>query len=156
MIFKNVVTQYAFIGKPDENGLFRIAFKGQDEATNKAIEKALDDLAKEKNCQDPDWWGSFNEESGFYGAKCNSTFTNKKGEVVEVTLPVYNRQAQRLEQVPMIANGAIMNIEVEPYFCEYKKKKGIMFGLRSVQLLKYEEYQSNPYTDVDTDYLNEE
>ena len=156
MIFKNVVTQYAFISNPDDNGNYRVAFKGQDEDTNKAIEKALEDFAKEKNCVDPDWWGSFNAESGFYGAKCSSSFTTKKGENVEMERPVYNRHAQRLDEVPAIANGAIMNIEVEPYYCEYKKKKGIMFGLRSVQLLEYQEYVKNPYSDVDSNMEDED
>lgn len=148
MVIKNVLTQYAFISKTDDNGNYRIQFKIQDESGKEKLEAAMDALAKEKNCKDPDWWGSYNSETDFYGAKCSSEFKNKKGESVENKLRVYNKHAQLLEEVPSVANGAIMNIEVEPYYCEYRKKKGIMLGLRSVQLLEYEIYSGgNPYKD---------
>lgn len=157
MVIKNVLTQYAFISKPDDNGNFRINFKPQEEETKKVIEDALKSLADSKNCKDPDWWGSYNPETGYYGAKCSHTFKNRQGEEISNKLRVYNRNAQLLEEVPSVKNGAIMNIEVEPYYCEYKKKNGVMFGLRSVQLLDYEEYiGSNPYVDEDSEYEDEE
>lgn len=147
MVLKNVVLWYAFISIPDENNNYRVQFFPNEEERKK-LEDKMQEVAKANNLKDPDWWGSYKEtEDGIaYGAKASAKFTSKNNKEIEFTLPVYDKKALRMETVPSICNGAIANIEVEPYFVKYKNKKGLMLGLRSVQLLKYEEYTGgNPY-----------
>ena len=154
MILKNVKTDWLFINRPDDNGNYRVTFtvtKEQDAELVSAMEKlAQENGVKLKEC---DWQGSRKEEDGViqYSAKASRVILLKKtGETKEVDLPVYNVKAQQFkpEEVPNVRNGAVTNISVEPYFAKYKQKKGVMLGLRSIQLISYEIYEGeNPFTD---------
>ena len=158
MLIKNVVANWLFIKNPDDNGNYRIEFE-VDDKQEKEIMDVLKECAENAKVKfsECDWKGSFKEhENGVhsFGAKCSSEFVNKKGETIKRELDVYNINAQKLthDEIPIVANGATINLVVEPYYCEYKRKKGVMLGLRSVQLLQYKEYtQENPYVDESGD-----
>ena len=167
MIIRNVVANWLFINKPDENGKYRLQFivdeKQKSELETKMIEVAHNNGVKDVSKLN--WWGSYKEDdegNDTFGCKANSNFVSKKGENIEFILPVYDKRAQKMDEVPSIANGATINVEVNPYYVEYKGKKGVMLGLRSVQLLKYEEYsRENPYSNEcededDTPWKNED
>lgn len=157
MILKNVKANWLFINRVDDNGNYRVSFEvtKEQDAELKAL---LEEVAKANNTslKDCDWFGSRKEENGIitYGAKASQEITLKDGTKKIVELPVYNVRAQRLtaEEVPSVKNGAIVNVSVEPYFAKHKARKGVMFGLRSIQLLKYELYEGdNPFKDESGD-----
>lgn len=160
MVLKNVRASWIFIKTPDESGKYRVTFTVDDE-TYKELMLAIEECAKanKEELKNLEWKGSYKQlEDGShqFGAKASSKFENKKGEKVVFDLPVYNVKAQRLkkEEVPYVQNDAILNLAVDPYFIEYKKKKGVMLGLRSVQLIEYKEYEgadSNPFKDESDD-----
>lgn len=160
MVVKKAKAYWSFIKTPDEAGKFRVTFT-VDDKTYKDLMTEIENCAEESRAElkDLEWIGSYKKtEDGEhqFSAKANSEFTSKKGETIQFELPVYNIKAQRLksEEIPMIKNGAIVNLVVEPYYIEYKKKKGVMLGLRSVQLIEYEEYTGegyNPYEDESED-----
>lgn len=157
MILKNVKANWLFINRVDDNGNYRVSFevtKDQDAE----LKAALEEVAKANNTslKDCDWSGSRKEENGVitYSAKASQEITLKDGTKKTVELPVFNIKAQRLtaEEVPGVKNGATVNISVEPYFAKHKAKKGVMLGLRSIQLLKYELYEGeNPFKDESDD-----
>lgn len=161
MIVSKVIGKWMFINRPDEEGRYRVTFEVNEEQ-DKIIQKALNEVLKTKGIapgpDSVDWYATRKEsDEGVisYGAKCSKSITRKDGTLVERILPVYNYTAVRYTEdgVPTPANGALINIEIEPYFVEYKKKKGVMLNLRSVQLLKYEDYTSpNPYSDESDEY----
>lgn len=163
MILKNVKANWLFINRVDDNGNYRVSFEVTKEQDGE-IKKLLEEVAQANGAslKDCDWAGSRKEENGVisYAAKASREITLKDGQKKIVDLQVYNIKAQRIEteQVPNVANGAIVNVAVEPYFAKHKAKKGVMLGLRSVQLLKYELYESNPYKDEseDNSYDSEE
>ncbi|EGV1471110.1 hypothetical protein JF110_001849 [Campylobacter jejuni] len=156
MLLKNVKASWLFIKNPDDNGNYRVTFEVSKEQDAEILD-ILDDTVKQRgvgSIKDCDWQGSrsVNDETKAitYTAKCSETFKSKKGEEISRDLPVYDIKAIKLdkEKIPNVANGAIINIVVEPYYAEYKKKKGAMIGLRSIQLLQYTEYKGeNPFED---------
>lgn len=156
MLLKNVKASWLFIKNSDDNGNYRVTFE-VNEKQDAEILKILDDVVKQKgvgSIQECDWQGSRLVDNSTkvvtYTAKCSETFKSKKGEEISRSLPVYDIKAIKLDKdkIPYVANGAIINITVEPYFAEYKKKKGAMLGLRSIQLLQYTEYEgNNPFED---------
>lgn len=164
MILKNVKTDWLFINRPDDNGNYRVTFTVTKEQDAELV-AAMETLAQENGVKlkDCDWQGSRKEENGViqYSAKTSRVITLKKtGETKEVDLPVYNVKAQLLkpEEVPSVKNGAITNVSIEGYFAKYKQKKGVMLGLRSIQLISYEIYEGdNPFTDESgkSDFGNE-
>lgn len=154
MIIKNVKAYWLFINRPDENGKYRLTFDVTKEQFDVLYESTLKVAeANGVKIEDLAWYMGYkqNEITGQRSVSCKAshTFTSKQGEEITFTLPVYNKKAVKFdpEAVPLVANGAIINVEVDPYFVKYKGKKGIMLGLRSVQLLDYEEYNANPYQD---------
>lgn len=158
MVLKNVKCDWIYIQSPDENGNYRIAFE-VDEAQKAEIDRELEAVAKENGTtlDKCDWKGSYKlTEQGkhTYGAKSKALITTKTGEQKQIQVPVFNIHAQRIasEDVPSIANGAIMNLCLKPYFAKYKSKKGVQLGLQSVQLIKYEIYGGlNPFSDESSD-----
>lgn len=157
MILKNVKASWLYINRVDDNGNYRVSFevsKEQDAEIKALLEKvAVDNGVKLSDC---DWCGSRKEEAGVitYGAKASQVITTKKGETKEIELPVYNIKAQRYtkEEVPSVKNGATINISVEPYFAKHKQKKGVMLGLKSLQLVSFELYEGeNPFKDETSD-----
>lgn len=158
MLIKNVKVDWAFISREDDNGNYRVTFE-VDEEKDKEIQENLKELIK-SNGKDPntaDWLGSRKIDNNIitYTAKCAKEFTNKKGETIERKLPVFDVKAREFENVPNIRNGAIANLVIEPYFAEFKKKYGAMISLRSIQLIKYEEYTAeNPFKDESQEFFN--
>lgn len=157
MILKNVRANWLFINRVDDNGNYRVSFEVTKEQ-DAELRALLEEVAKANNTslKDCDWSGSRKEENGVitYSAKASQEITLKNGTRKTVELPVFNIKAQRLtdEEVPGVKNGAIVNVSVEPYFAKHKAKKGVMLGLRSIQLLKYELYEGeNPFQDESTD-----
>lgn len=157
MILKNVRANWLFINRVDDNGNYRVSFEVTKEQ-DAELRASLEEVAKANNTslKDCDWSGSRKEENGVitYSAKASREITLKNGTRKTVELPVFNIKAQRLtdEEVPGVKNGAIVNVSVEPYFARHKAKKGVMLGLRSIQLLKYELYEGeNPFQDESTD-----
>lgn len=155
MLIKNVKAEWLFLNRTDDNGKYRVTFYPNAEQ-NAEIKKALAQCAKENgvNIKDCQWKGGYKEtENGVtYTAKKAALITNKKGEEVETTPNVYNIHAQKLkpEEVPSVANGATINIDLNTYFVKSKMGKGAMLGLNGVQLLAYEVYQGggeNPFSD---------
>lgn len=147
MIVKQVRADFCFLGRPDDNNNYRLKFYPKN---IQALHDEMEQIAKQNGTtrKECDWWGSFKEEDNSFAAKASAEFTNRKGETIQNKIPVYDIHARKLEEVPSIANGAILNIEIEPYFCKYKNKKGVMLGLRSVQLIEYKVYAGgNPYSD---------
>lgn len=155
MLLKNVTIDWAFISQPDENGKYRITIRS-DERVYKEIMSIVEAYAKEEKidlskCK---YIASYKEDpqGNTFGAKANSTYTNKKGETKEFKLPVYDIKGRLIDDVPFVANGALVNCVIEPYKYTYQKTQGIMLGLRSVQLLNYTEYENaNPYQDESGD-----
>lgn len=154
MRITNVKAQWLFIDAPDDNNNYRVTIVATPELS-KQIDEELDKLAQTKGLQlsQCDWKGSkkIAEDTGeiTYTAKCGTTIKKKDGSIVERKLAVFDERAQRLNPVPKVTNGAIINLVIEPYFAEYKKKKGVMLGLRNLQLVKWEEYEGdNPYEDL--------
>lgn len=166
MLVKNVKSSWAFLGKEDNNGNYRITFAVSDEQ-DKEIQRALAMKLAENSKAKPEsveWFGSrkIDEQSGevTYTAKASKTYKNKKGETVERSLAVYNKRAQLYADgtIPNIANGAIVNLVIEPYYASHLKRQGVMLGLRSVQLLEFQEYcGDNPFKDEtgDAPFQNE-
>lgn len=164
MLVRKVRASWLFINKVDDNGNFRVTFE-VDKKLDKELWAELDAVADQHNLSlqsDCEWTGSRKEENGkiTYTAKCAREFTNKKGETIVRELPIYNEKAQLLkpEELFDVANGALINLVVEPYYAKHKNKKGVMFGLRSVQLIEYKEYMGeNPYEDEtgENPYSNE-
>lgn len=156
MVIKNVKLRWAFISRPDEQGNFRATFEVTPEQEAE-IDAELDALCKENNKQldKVDWRGSKKvSDNGIitYSAKCAKVFKNKQGEEIQRDLPVYDKKAVRLEEVPNIANGAIANLDVNFYYAKYKQKCGVMISLKAVQLIKFEEYNGvNNFEPVDDD-----
>lgn len=157
MILKNVRANWLFINRVDDNGNYRVSFEVTKEQ-DAELRALLEEVAKANNTslKDCNWSGSRKEENGVitYSAKASQEITLKNGTRKTVELPVFNIKAQRLtdEEVPGVKNGAIVNVSVEPYFAKHKAKKGVMLGLRSIQLLKYELYEGeNPFQDESTD-----
>lgn len=159
MVIKNVKLDWAFISRPDENGNFRVTFTVTPEQA-KLIDEELAKACKENNkdLETAEWKGSkkVTEEGEItYSAKCAQTFKNKQGETIERSLPVYDKQAKRFEEVPNIANGALANVDVSVYYAKYKQKFGAMLGLRGIQLIQYEEYNGGnnfePIEETSTD-----
>lgn len=158
MVLRKAETSWAFISRPDDNGNYRIAFTLSEEEQDK-LEKDLERVLQEngKKKSDCDWFGSrkVDEETGkvWFSAKCKKEYTSKKGDVIVRELKVYDARAKEMEPVPNIANGAICNISVSPYFVTYLKKSGVMLNLNSVQLLTYEEYEgANPFEDESAEF----
>ena len=155
MLVKNVKADWLFLNRTDDNGKFRVTFYPTAEQ-DAEIRKALAQCAKENgvNIKDCQWKGGYKEtENGVsYTAKASEVFTNKKGVEVIRALPVFNIHAQRFPdgEVPSVANGAMVNLDLGTYFVKSKMGKGAMLGLQAVQLLSYEVYQggsSNPFAD---------
>ncbi|HEC1823323.1 TPA: hypothetical protein R1765_001947 [Campylobacter coli] len=154
MLIKKVKASWLYIGRTDDNDNYRVTFE-VDKDLDKTIMDALGETLRESGSKSSinkcDWRGSRSEKEGVitYSAKCSRVFKNKKGEEVIRSLPVYDIKANLLDEntVPQsIANGAIINLVVEPYYTKYKNKEGVMLGLRSVQLIDYEEFTGdNPY-----------
>ena len=163
MVLKNVKTSWAFLHAPDDNGNYRVTFEVTKEQKDELL-KAMQAVAKNAGVSELDkcdWQGSFriDKVSGkeTFSAKCSKTFRNKKGEEVNRVFKVYDLRAKEMELVPQIANGAIMNISIEPYFVTYKQKKGVMLSLQSVQLVDYDVYSGgNPFIDEAGGQQNEE
>lgn len=157
MILKNVKANWLFINRVDDNGNYRVSFEVTKEQD--AELKALLEVVAEANhttLKDCDWSGSRKEENGVitYSAKSSREITLKNGSKKTVELPVFNIKAQRLtdEEVPGVKNGATVNVSVEPYFVSHRAKKGVMLGLRGIQLLEYELYEGeNPFKDESGD-----
>lgn len=158
MILKNVVVNWAFIAEPDDEGLYRIQFeiikKTPDyELLMSEMQKCMQNAGKQKS--DITWWGGYkphetDPDIALFNAKTRDEFKDKRsGETKKRTLPVFDIFAKRFADgtVPKIANGAICNVEVSPYFASFHNKNGIMLGLRSVQLMQFEVYSQNPYSD---------
>lgn len=157
MILKNVTANWLFINRVDDNGNYRVSFEVTKEQ-DAELKAALEEVAKANNTslKDCDWSGSRKEENGVitYSAKASQEITLKDGTKKTVDLPVYNIRAQRFAdgEIPSVKNGATVNVSVEPYFAKHKAKKGVMLGLRSIQLLKYELYEGdNPFKDESKD-----
>lgn len=158
MILKKAETSWAFISRADDNGNYRVSFT-LDKDTEAALEQELEKIAKEngKTKAQCDWFGSkkVDEETGkvWFSAKCKKEFTSKKGETIQRELKVYDARAKEMSPVPNIANGAICNISVSPYFVTYLKKCGVMLNFNSIQLLSYEEYEgANPFEDESAEF----
>ncbi len=160
MLIKNVKATWLFLNRVDDNGKYRVTFYPNKEQ-DKQIKKLLADCAKEngsdiKDCQ---WKGGYKlDDAGevTYTAKATAYFTNKQGIEVERKVNVFNIHAQKFAEgeVPNVANGAIVNLEVNPYFVKSKMGKGAMLGLNAVQLIEYEIYQGgggNPFADESAD-----
>lgn len=154
MKINNVKASWLFLDQPDDNSNYRVSFLANKEL-EKQIDAELSRVAKENGFEldKLDWKGSKkkDEESGLaiYTAKASSQITRKNGETVERKLSVYDIHAERMANLQKIANGATINLVVEPYFVKYKQKKGVMLGLRSVQLLGWQIYEGeNPYEDM--------
>lgn len=158
MVLKNVVVNWAFIAEPDEEGLYRVQFeinkKSADyEALIAEMQKCMQSASKKK--EDITWWAGFkdhetNPDVVLFNAKTRDEYKDKRsGETKKRTLPVFDIYARKYAdgEVPRIANGAICNIDVSPYFASFHNKFGIMLGLRSVQLMQFEVYSQNPYQD---------
>lgn len=161
MVISKVIGKWMIIKIPDDDGRFRVTFEVNKEQ-DKVIQKALNEVLKEKGVAlgTEDWYATRKvSDDGVvsYCAKCSKDIKRKDGTLIGRALPVYNNSAIRYreEEVPTPANGALINIEVRPYFVEFKKKRGVMLNLRSVQLLRFEEYASpNPYHDESSEYPN--
>jgi hypothetical protein len=67
-------------------------------------------------------------------------YTKADGEKVKNTLKVYDVYARELDNIPNLANGAIMNVSLNAFITEYQGKKGVSLGLQKVQLIDYKEY----------------
>lgn len=158
MVLKNVVVNWAFIAEPDEEGLYRIQFEISKKSEDYALliaemQKCMATAGKSKS--DITWWAGFrdhesNPDIALFNAKTRDEYKDKRtGETRKRALPVFDVFAKQYgqDQVPKVANGAICNVEVSPYFASFHNKFGIMLGLRSVQLMQFEIYSQNPYSD---------
>lgn len=161
MVVKKAKTSWAFISRPDDNGNYRIAFTLDKEQTQ-ALEAELEKVAQEngKSKDKCDWFGSkkVDEATGdiWFSAKCKKEFTSKSGELIQRELKVYDSRAKEMSPIPNVANGAVCNISISPYFVTYLKKCGVMLNLNSVQLLSYEEYAGgNPFEDESAEFAVE-
>lgn len=158
MVLKNVVVNWAFIAEPDEEGLYRIQFEISKKSEDYALliaemQKCMTNAGKSKG--DITWFAGFkdhesNPDIALFNAKTRDEYKDKRtGETRKRALPVFDVFAKQYGQgqVPRVANGAICNVEVSPYFASFHNKFGIMLGLRSVQLMQFEIYSQNPYSD---------
>lgn len=158
MILRNVVVNWAFIAEPDDDGLFRLQFeinkKSEDyELLIAEMHKCMQAAAKKR--EDIAWWSGFKEHETnsdivLFNAKMRDEYKDKRtNEVRKRKLPVFDVFANQYKEneIPRIANGAICNVEISPYFASFHNKYGIMLGLRSVQLMQFEVYSQNPYSD---------
>lgn len=158
MVVKNVECQWIFLKTPDENGKFRVEFKVTKEQRDEIfaeMERVAQGVGKK--LEDCDWKGSFKDTEGVltFKAATLQKVTKKNGQEFEKSVPVYDVYAQKMEEIPNIGNGSIMNIAFTPYWSAHKNKKGVMLGLDSVQLIKLEEWKAiNPFTDEST--MNQE
>lgn len=156
MLVKNVKANWLFIDRVDDNGKYRVTFYPSEEQ-DKQIRKMLAECAKQNgvDIKDCAWKGGYkldDEGKVTYTAKAAAVYTNKKGIEVERKLSVFNIHAQKFtdDEVPSVANGAIVNLDLNPYFVKSKMGKGAMLGLNAVQLIDYEIYQgggANPFAD---------
>ena len=158
MVLKNVVVNWAFIAEPDDEGLYRIQFEISKKSEDYALliaemQKCMTSAGKSKG--EITWWAGFkdhesNPDIALFNAKTRDEYKDKRtGETKKRTLPVFDVFAKQYPQgeVPRIANGAICNVELSPYFASFHNKFGIMLGLKSVQLMQFEIYSQNPYSD---------
>lgn len=158
MILKNVIVNWAFIAEPDDEGLYRVQFEISKKSADyemliAEMQKCMGAAGKKK--EDITWWAGFKEHEtnpdvALFNAKTRDEYKDKRsGETKKKTLPVFDIYAKRYAEgeVPRIANGAVCNVEVSPYFASFHNKHGIMLGLRSVQLMQFEIYSQNPYQD---------
>lgn len=158
MVLKNVVVNWAFIAEPDDEGLYRIQFEISKRSEDYALliaemQKCMTSAGKSKG--DITWWAGFkdhesNPDIALFNAKTRDEYKDKRtGETRKRALPVFDVFAKQYAQgeAPRVANGAICNVEVSPYFANFHNKFGIMLGLRSVQLMQFEIYSQNPYSD---------
>lgn len=151
MVVKNVECQWIFLKSPDENNKFRVEFKVTKEQKDEIFAE-MERVAQSvgKKLDDCDWKGSFKDTEGVltFKAATLQKGTKKNGQEFEKTIPVYDLYAQKMEEIPDIGNGSIMNVAFTPYWSTHKNKKGVMLGLDSVQLIKLEEWKvSNPFSD---------
>lgn len=158
MILKNVIVNWAFISEPDDEGFYRVQFEISKKSADYELlivemQKCMIAVGKKK--EEITWWSGFKEHETdpdivLFNAKTRDEYKDKRtNEIKKKTLPVFDIYAKRYadDAVPRIANGAVCNVEVSPYFASFHNKHGIMLGLRSVQLMQFEIYSQNPYQD---------
>lgn len=159
MILRNVELSWAKL-TPDHldlNGNYSVTFTISAEQ-EKEMQKAFQAVCEKvgKTMDKMQWFGTRKElEFGRveYTAKTKTSFVDKKTNATkEKVVRVYDKHARLFESIPNIANGAIGNIEFNPFYSQFQKKQGISLGLNSLQLLKYEEFGGeNPYKDESGD-----
>lgn len=156
MTLQEVVVNWAFIAEPDQEGLYRIQFEINKNSADYAELKSEMEACIFKNGkkkEDITWWSGYKEHESLkdvvcFNAKTNSIFRDKRtGETKKRTLMVYdvNADPYPVPDIPKIQNGAICNVDVNPYFVSFHNKFGVMLGLKTIQLLKFQLYSQAPY-----------
>lgn len=161
LIIKNIETKWVCIAepykrKPEDKGEYMVTLV-PNAVQVKEIETFLRDIWEyDKGVKrKPEWFGSrkVEENQVFFTAK--KPAFNKKSE--EVYLSVYSMkkgkdgkpvQYDQCEIPKRISHGAIMNVSVFAKITEYGGQAGVSMWLNSVQLVKFENFETNEFTDT--------
>ena len=152
---ENIKTQWAKIAEPDDRQSppkYSI-----DLLPNKEQQQQLEEhlISVWEYKSDPGWFGgkkTLDDGQIKFTAK-KTAVQERQGLEVPTPLKVYNRSAvlYPANEIPRIANGAIVNVSVRAFASEFQGKKGVSLTLNSIQLVEFEPWDEDGFEPLDSE-----